>query len=776
MFSLTAKRLFVACLLLMLSMFTAACGGGGGNDSGGGGGTSASSAKALTAFSFLSVGATGTISESTKSIAVSVPFGTDVTSLVATFTTTGTLVRVGSTTQVSGVTANNFTAPVVYRVFARDGTSVNYTVTVTILPFSALTSKTMLTFELAGVSGAINESTRTISVILPPDGTDVTALAAVFTHNGASVSVGGFAQTSGVTLNNFTNPVVYTVTAADGSTAAYTVTVSFLIAPKLLTAFSFVTPAAVGVINQGARTVQVTAPVDPTTTLGTFSSGIATFETTTGAIVKVGSTIQTSGTTTNDFTSPVVYTVIAPDGLTANYTVSVTVLPPSLDDFDFFSIPVGGIIDQGVGAVALTVPARTDITNMAASFVTTNTTIVTVGAAVQTSGTTTNNFTSPVIYTMNTLTPLGGVSKNYTVTVTVAPGLLNLPMTGQLTSYTTGLAMDDGDLRKGVPWPPTSRFTLVSIGSGTAVQDNLTGLIWPRNGSTPTVGPCTGGPRTWAEAFTYVNCMNTNVYLGVADWRLPNVSEMASLVNSEQLNNYAWLNANGFVSMQGDFYHTSTTDAVLTTQDRIVNMVTGNVVEGAKTTRLSVIPVRGGNPSTARAPLARTGQTVTYTAGDDGSTQIGVAWPSPRFTDPLGTLLTASTSSLGVDQLTGLMWSRDGKTPFSATCPMSGTWQSALDYVTCLNTNTFLGYTDWRLPNVIEMASLINAGQADSSTWLNAQGFTNVDGNAYWTSTTDPTWTEKAWLIFMVGGDKDSTAKTSTGSGNFRAWPVRGGY
>ena len=44
------------------------------------------------------------------------PPGTDVTALVATFTTTGASVKVGSTVQVSGTTANDFTYPVVYTV------------------------------------------------------------------------------------------------------------------------------------------------------------------------------------------------------------------------------------------------------------------------------------------------------------------------------------------------------------------------------------------------------------------------------------------------------------------------------------------------------------------------------------------------------------------------------------------------------------------------------------------------------------------------------------
>jgi hypothetical protein len=56
-------------------------------------------------------------------------------------------------------------------------------------------------------------------------GTDVTALVASFQTTGQSVAVGGTLQTSGVTPNNFTSDVTYTVTAADLSTQNYLVTV-----------------------------------------------------------------------------------------------------------------------------------------------------------------------------------------------------------------------------------------------------------------------------------------------------------------------------------------------------------------------------------------------------------------------------------------------------------------------------------------------------------------------------------------------------------------------
>jgi len=55
----------------------------------------------------------------------------------------------------------------------------------------------------------------------------VTALVATFTASaGSSVTVGSTIQVTGTTSNNFTSPVVYTVTAADISTQDYTVTVT----------------------------------------------------------------------------------------------------------------------------------------------------------------------------------------------------------------------------------------------------------------------------------------------------------------------------------------------------------------------------------------------------------------------------------------------------------------------------------------------------------------------------------------------------------------------
>jgi len=92
------------------------------------------SAKAITSFSFTSpAAATGTITGS--AITVTLPWATSVTALVASFTTTGTSVKVGATVQTSGTTANDFSSPVTYTITAADGSTQNYAVTVTVASF-----------------------------------------------------------------------------------------------------------------------------------------------------------------------------------------------------------------------------------------------------------------------------------------------------------------------------------------------------------------------------------------------------------------------------------------------------------------------------------------------------------------------------------------------------------------------------------------------------------------------------------------------------------------
>ncbi len=225
-------------LFFLLALIFAGCGGGGG-DSGGfilqDEPPPASSAKDITAFSFGASGNAGLPADAAgvitgSNITVTLPVGVSRNPLVATFTTTGEKVFVDSVMQTSGVTANNFSGSVTYTVEAEDGTKKNYTVTVTNAPNNAK-DITAFSFMRANNSSYLSQDvyaaiSGTNILATVPNGVDRRALVATFATTGQTVRVGSTTQTSGVTANNFTGQVTYTVVAQDSTVKNYTVTVN----------------------------------------------------------------------------------------------------------------------------------------------------------------------------------------------------------------------------------------------------------------------------------------------------------------------------------------------------------------------------------------------------------------------------------------------------------------------------------------------------------------------------------------------------------------------
>jgi hypothetical protein len=95
------------------------------------------------------------------------------------------------------------------------------------------------------------------------------------------------------------------------------------------------------------------------------------------------------------------------------------------------------------------------------------------------------------------------------------------------------------------------------------------------------------------------------------------------------------------------------------------------------------------------------------------------------------------------------------------------TWKGAIHYISNLK---FCGYTDWRLANRKELRSLIHYGEIDSSSWLNLQGFSNIQPDQYWSSTTDAVDEDNAWAVHMTTGSLDRKSKNTS----LYVFPVRG--
>ena len=362
---------------------------------------------------------------------------------------------------------------------------------------------------------------------------------------------------------------------------------------------------------------------------------------------------------------------------------------------------------------------------------------------------------------------------------------IQLPQSGQTTLYSTA---DDGAIRGGKPWP-NPRF---SGNADQTVIDNLTGLVWTRNANMvqnrdpgfDMDGAGGDGAVSWQHALDYVHKLNHEKYLGYSDWRLPNLNELVSLVNQGEAGVFGWLNEQGFVGAEPLPYWSSSSNVLSADTAWTVAMDDGSLKYLVKSGCSNVWPVRGGQSGAAALSgvnLPKTGQVACFDSngatiscggtGQDGELQIGAAWPQPRFSDNGDKTVT--------DNLTGLVWTRDAnlmitRDPFfdsdGGNSDGAVTWQGALDYLKILNQGQYLGYSDWRLPNRIELASVMNYLEANPFAWLNWQGIFNIRDN-YWTSATVASVTSNAWKV-NITGNIVGESKTANANNGF-VWPVR---
>lgn len=220
------KNSFILGLLFLV----AACGGGGGSSS-----TEPTQPPVpeiqptINSFTFLQSNnisldedITLELSSNGSSYSATVSSSLVLTGLVASFDFTGSSVSVNGVTQQSGVTQNNFTNPVTYRVSNSQGTSRDYKIVLTNDVAPTITSFAFTSEKNSELNQNVNleldGSTFKGRVV---QNINISELIPNFSYTGSSISVNGSPQESGVTPNNFDNLVTYKVVNDFGDEKEY---------------------------------------------------------------------------------------------------------------------------------------------------------------------------------------------------------------------------------------------------------------------------------------------------------------------------------------------------------------------------------------------------------------------------------------------------------------------------------------------------------------------------------------------------------------------------
>ncbi|MCC7245442.1 MAG: DUF1566 domain-containing protein [Saprospiraceae bacterium] len=276
-----------------------------------------------------------------------------------------------------------------------------------------------------------------------------------------------------------------------------------------------------------------------------------------------------------------------------------------------------------------------------------------------------------------------GVGRLTNANAQILKSMKRLPDTGQTQSF-TNTSGEDSDYQINAPG-------FIVNNNGT-VTDTVTGLMWQQSD---------GGEMTIESAETY--CQNLALG-GFSDWRLPTAQEAFSILNHSRQN--PPLAQDVFANTGAEYWWTSERQA-------------GNV------SKIWVTNAGGG--------IGNHPKTETISAG--GTKKFHAR--AVRDVQPVPAIIQQFTlaDSVVVDHLTGLEWQR-----FVLQDSMN--WESALVYAENL---FFGGKSDWRLPNIKELESLNDETKSQPS--VDAAFFQGIGQHKYWSGTSLPNQTTRAWFL-----------------------------
>ncbi len=275
-------------------------------------------------------------------------------------------------------------------------------------------------------------------------------------------------------------------------------------------------------------------------------------------------------------------------------------------------------------------------------------------------------------------------------------------------------------------------------GDGT-VSDNVTGLMWQQSPDTNGDGNIEAADKlTYDESVAGAGTCNLG---GYTDWRMPTIKELYSLIDFSGVDpsGYEGTDTSGLIPFIDTFYFdfaygdTDAGERVIDSQYASSNIYVDEHAGGGLLFGVNFADgrIKGYGLSMPSAGVEKT-FFVIYVRGNSDYGQNDFSDNSD------GTITDASTE---------LMWSQND----------SGeglTWEAALAWVQTKNAETYLGYSDWRLPNVKQLHSIVDytrsPGTTDSAAidpLFNATSITNEanqsDYPCYWSGTTHANWSEE---------------------------------
>lgn len=269
----------------------------------------------------------------------------------------------------------------------------------------------------------------------------------------------------------------------------------------------------------------------------------------------------------------------------------------------------------------------------------------------------------------------------------------------------------------------------VDNGDGT-VTDMVTGLMWSQTADMDGDGDIDADDKlSLEEALNGASTFNLE---GYDDWRLPTIKEMYSLIlfSGEDPSGYDGTSTDDLVPfIDTDYFEFGYGDT--NAGERIIDAQYASSTEYVDYTMNGDATMFGVNFADGRIkgyPISMQGTDKTfYVAYVRGNTTYG----ENSFIDNGDETIT--------DDATGLMWMQNDSGDKEGM-----NWEEALTYA---EGKEFVGYSDWRLPDVKELQSLLDYTRSPETTnsaavdaLFNCTEITNENGESdysyYWSSTT----------------------------------------